>query len=298
MIELPNVTSLYVLLAFGVSYAILKRYLFVPLSGILEAREREEREAQKAYAESLEALEKAVAAGEQKLSLARREALKTREELRSEGAALLEHEARRSAGARLRGDRPRQPRDRGPGVRILQATSRAGQEPRARARGEDPRPKARRVTLLALPSTALSAALLFSTEEGEHASSFLGLPLTVWQVLNLVLFLAVLLYFVAKPMSAAFRKRQEEIEERRRRSREAAGRRGAALRRHPGADGEARARDRGDPQAGDRRGAGRPGRARRAGRRGSGRVRPARRRKRSSGAWRRRGRTSSARPRT
>jgi F-type H+-transporting ATPase subunit b len=72
------------------------------------------------------------------------------------------------------------------------------------------------VTLLAPPFTALPAALLFSTEEGEHASSFLGLPLTVWQVLNLVLFLAVLLYFVAKPMSAAFRKRQEEIEERRR----------------------------------------------------------------------------------
>ncbi len=90
MIELPNVTSLYVLLAFGVSYFILRKYLFVPLSGILEAREREEREAQKAYAESLETLEKAVAAGEQKLSLARREALKTREELRGEGSALLE----------------------------------------------------------------------------------------------------------------------------------------------------------------------------------------------------------------
>ncbi len=90
MIELPNVTSLYVLLAFGVSYVILKKYLFVPLSGILEEREREELEAQKAYAESLAALEKAVAAGEQKLILARREALKTRETLRGEGAALLE----------------------------------------------------------------------------------------------------------------------------------------------------------------------------------------------------------------
>jgi F-type H+-transporting ATPase subunit b len=90
MIELPNVTSLYVLLAFGVSYVILKKYLFVPLSGILEAREREEREAQKAYAESLETLERAVAAGEQQLSLARREALKTREALRGEGSALLE----------------------------------------------------------------------------------------------------------------------------------------------------------------------------------------------------------------
>jgi F-type H+-transporting ATPase subunit b len=100
MIELPNVTSLYVLLAFGVSYFILRKYLFLPLSGILEAREREERDAQKAYAESLEALEKAVAAGEQKLVLARREALKTREELRSEGAALLEQKlAEARAGA-------------------------------------------------------------------------------------------------------------------------------------------------------------------------------------------------------
>jgi F-type H+-transporting ATPase subunit b len=72
------------------------------------------------------------------------------------------------------------------------------------------------VTLSVLPSTPLATFLLFSSEEGEHASSFLGLPLTVWQILNLVLFLAVLIYFVAKPMSAAFRKRQEEIEERRR----------------------------------------------------------------------------------
>jgi F-type H+-transporting ATPase subunit b len=102
MIELPNVTSLYVLLAFGVSYFILKKYLFLPLSGILEAREREEHEAQKAYAESLESLEKAVAAGEQKLVLARREALKTREELRSEGSALLEQKL---ADARARASR-------------------------------------------------------------------------------------------------------------------------------------------------------------------------------------------------
>lgn len=102
MIGLPNVTLLYVLLAFGVSYFILKRSLFVPLSGILETREREEHEAQKAYAESLETLEKAVAAGEQKLSLARREALKTREELRGEGAALLDSKL---ADARERANR-------------------------------------------------------------------------------------------------------------------------------------------------------------------------------------------------
>jgi F-type H+-transporting ATPase subunit b len=104
MIELPNVTSLFVLLAFGVSYFILKRYLLLPLSEILEAREREEQEAQKAYAESLAALEKAVAAGEQKLSAARREALKTREGLRGEGAALLEEKlakARQAASEQI-----------------------------------------------------------------------------------------------------------------------------------------------------------------------------------------------------
>jgi F-type H+-transporting ATPase subunit b len=90
MIDLPNVTSLYVLLAFGVSYAILKKYLFAPLSAILEAREKDELDAQKAYAESLRTLERAVAAGEEKLTQARREALKTRESLRGEGMALLE----------------------------------------------------------------------------------------------------------------------------------------------------------------------------------------------------------------
>jgi F-type H+-transporting ATPase subunit b len=90
MIDLPNVTSLYVLLAFGVSYAILKKYLVVPLFGILEAREKDELDAQNAYAESLRTLERAVAAGEENLALARREALKTRESLRGEGMALLE----------------------------------------------------------------------------------------------------------------------------------------------------------------------------------------------------------------
>lgn len=98
MIELPNVTALYVVLAFGISYAILRKYLFRPLMDILEARENAEREAQRAYAESLQALEKAVAAGEQKLSAARREALKSREGLRAEGLALLEQKLGEAQG--------------------------------------------------------------------------------------------------------------------------------------------------------------------------------------------------------
>ena len=90
MIELPNVSSLYVILAFGICYWILKRYLFVPLAAILDAREKAEKDSEKAYAASLVDLEKAVAAGEDKLAEARREALRTRETLRAEGMALFE----------------------------------------------------------------------------------------------------------------------------------------------------------------------------------------------------------------
>ena len=90
MIGPPNVTSLYVLVAFVASCWIFNRYLFQPLSSILDARERNEREAEAAYAASLTSLEKAVAAGEEKLSAARREALRSREALRTEGLAALE----------------------------------------------------------------------------------------------------------------------------------------------------------------------------------------------------------------
>ena len=63
-------------------------------------------------------------------------------------------------------------------------------------------------------TTVLDAAR-FASEEGHEASKLLGLPFWVWQLLNLVLFLAVLLYFVARPLGDAFRKRQLEIEQRR-----------------------------------------------------------------------------------
>ena len=59
-----------------------------------------------------------------------------------------------------------------------------------------------------------AAVLFLLEEEGHHPEKFLGIPLPIWQLLNLVLFLGVLIYFVAKPMSAAFRNRQLEIEKR------------------------------------------------------------------------------------
>jgi len=70
------------------------------------------------------------------------------------------------------------------------------------------------VTGLVASSGALGAAVLL-LQEGEHATGFLGIPTWAWQLANLVLFLAVLLYFVARPMSEGFRRRQMEVEERR-----------------------------------------------------------------------------------
>lgn len=64
------------------------------------------------------------------------------------------------------------------------------------------------------PALSSSAAMLLLQEQGHAAEKFLGIPLPIWQLVNLVLFLAVLAYFVAKPMAAAFGKRQQEIEKR------------------------------------------------------------------------------------
>jgi F-type H+-transporting ATPase subunit b len=70
------------------------------------------------------------------------------------------------------------------------------------------------VTSLFSSTAVLSFAALLS-EEGEHATGWLGLPMWVWQLVNLVLFIAVLLYFVARPLTDGFRRRQQEVEDRR-----------------------------------------------------------------------------------
>ena len=81
MIKAPDVTLLYVMFAFIASYAILKRFLFVPLGAILAEREREEREASRIHQESLKELERTIAEAERRLAEARREALREREAL-------------------------------------------------------------------------------------------------------------------------------------------------------------------------------------------------------------------------
>lgn len=90
MIKAPDVTLVYVILAFLISYAIFKKFLFAPLAAILDERAAEEKAAEKVYAESLEGLSRAIARAEEEMARARREALKQRETLRAEGRAHLD----------------------------------------------------------------------------------------------------------------------------------------------------------------------------------------------------------------
>ena len=90
MIKAPDVTLLYVMFAFVISYALLRRFLFVPLSAILEQREEEEQVATRLHAESMRELERTIAEAEARLALTRREALKERETLRAAGLARFE----------------------------------------------------------------------------------------------------------------------------------------------------------------------------------------------------------------
>lgn len=104
MIKAPDITFVYVVIAFVACLAILKRYLFAPLSAILEERDREAASAEKVYAESLEELRAAVARAEADLAKARIEALTVREKLRGEGHAHWERklgEAHAAAQAAL-----------------------------------------------------------------------------------------------------------------------------------------------------------------------------------------------------
>ncbi len=104
MIKAPDVTLLYVMFAFIVSYAVMKRFLFRPLGAILERREEEERAAAAIHAEGLRELERTVAEGEARLAAARREGLRERETLRAQGLVKFEQDlgqARNAATAAI-----------------------------------------------------------------------------------------------------------------------------------------------------------------------------------------------------
>ena len=67
---------------------LLNRFVFTPISGILDERERETSAASRTYAEALAEFRAAAEKIETDLSLARREALKLREQWRAEGLKL------------------------------------------------------------------------------------------------------------------------------------------------------------------------------------------------------------------
>lgn len=73
---------------------------------------------------------------------------------------------------------------------------------------------------------SLAATILLLAPEGEHTGP-LGIPVVIWQLVNLIGFLAALLYFVARPLTNLFRQRQLDVE---RRLREAQERRAEAAR--------------------------------------------------------------------
>jgi F-type H+-transporting ATPase subunit b len=90
MIKAPDITFVYVVLAFMATFAILKRSLFRPLTAILDEREREAASAEKVHAESLSELEATIGRAEAALAKARGEALAVREKRRGEGREVWE----------------------------------------------------------------------------------------------------------------------------------------------------------------------------------------------------------------
>jgi F-type H+-transporting ATPase subunit b len=70
--------------------------------------------------------------------------------------------------------------------------------------------------LLAAPPLGI---LALAQESAGHADRFLGIPLWIWELANLALFLGLLFILVARPLARAFRSRQLAVEERAREAR-------------------------------------------------------------------------------
>lgn len=104
MLEAPSVSLLLILIIFFATLAVLKKFVFVPISTILKERENEAARSAKSFAEAQQRFDEAAAKIEADLAAARRESLRLREELRAEGIRLREEktgEARRKAADSL-----------------------------------------------------------------------------------------------------------------------------------------------------------------------------------------------------
>jgi F0F1-type ATP synthase membrane subunit b/b' len=59
----------------------------------------------------------------------------------------------------------------------------------------------------------LASAPAWAAEEEEAAQKFLGLPVDLWKLVNLLLILGLLVYLLGKPFNTHFRKRREELDD-------------------------------------------------------------------------------------
>ncbi|HEX7580394.1 MAG TPA: ATP synthase F0 subunit B [Thermoanaerobaculia bacterium] len=64
-----------------------------------------------------------------------------------------------------------------------------------------------------LPALAPAWSLSLAADGHEAGATFLGLPLSIWQAVNLVVFLGLLVWLLRKPVGAFFGDRRKEIEE-------------------------------------------------------------------------------------
>ena len=104
MLQLPNVSMLMILAIFFATLWVLNRFLFGPVSAILDERAAETDGAVRSLSEAEAKFRAAAEKIENELSLARREALKIREENRAEGHRAREAEveaAKKEAADRL-----------------------------------------------------------------------------------------------------------------------------------------------------------------------------------------------------
>jgi F-type H+-transporting ATPase subunit b len=87
MLQTPDLSLVYILVIFGLSYLVLKSLVFRPVVQILEEREKEVRTAADLHETALEHAKSAVANAEEKLSIERREISSGRNRLRNDGQA-------------------------------------------------------------------------------------------------------------------------------------------------------------------------------------------------------------------
>ena len=59
----------------------------------------------------------------------------------------------------------------------------------------------------------LASAPAWAAEEEEVAHKFLGLPVEIWKLANLLLILGFLVYFLGRPFTQHFRKRRGDLDE-------------------------------------------------------------------------------------